>query len=85
MPGKRSSEILASLVAAALLKERKRAGLTQEALAARAGISWTYIHMIERGQREPSFGVIEHLSDALGLRDPRRLFAGKLSKKGKPS
>jgi len=43
-----------TLTFAALLKRHRRAaGLSQEALAARAGYSAVYVGMVERGQRRP--------------------------------
>jgi len=50
-----------------LKRYRLAAGLTQEALAARAGYSVVYIGMIERGQRAPQPSTAALLTDALGL------------------
>lgn len=46
---------------------RKRAGLTQEELAERAGIDRTYLSEIERGQANPTYQVLVRLSEALGV------------------
>jgi transcriptional regulator with XRE-family HTH domain len=46
-------------------QRRKAAGLSQEALADRAGLHRTYISLLERGLRMPSLGVIEKLAAAL--------------------
>ena len=44
---------------------RKRAGLSQEALAHEIGIDRTYISGIERGVRNPSLDVIVKLAERL--------------------
>lgn len=54
-----------------LFKERLRemregAGLTQEQLAERAGLSVHTLRTYEYGQRLPGYGVVLHLSKALG-------------------
>ena len=46
---------------------RKAAGLSQELLAEKAGISVDFISMIERGKRSPSIETIEKLSKALHI------------------
>jgi predicted ATPase/class 3 adenylate cyclase/DNA-binding XRE family transcriptional regulator len=52
----------------ALLKRyRRAAGLTQEALAARAGYSPGYLSMLERGERVPTTATVELLAAALGV------------------
>jgi tetratricopeptide (TPR) repeat protein/transcriptional regulator with XRE-family HTH domain len=48
-----------------LKRLRRRAGLTQEALAGRAGFSTTYVGMLERGERLPLQSTIEVLARAL--------------------
>jgi transcriptional regulator with XRE-family HTH domain len=53
---------------------RLQAGLSQEALADRAGLHRTYVGSVERGQRNVSLDNIHALADALGVR-PRDLFA----------
>jgi transcriptional regulator with XRE-family HTH domain len=53
---------------------RDRAGLSQEELAERADLHWTYVSDVERGRRGPSLDVIGRV--ALGLRiSPSELFA----------
>jgi len=52
----------------ALLKRfRRAAGLTQEALAARAGYSAVYVSMLERGRRLPLPATVQLLATALDL------------------
>jgi transcriptional regulator with XRE-family HTH domain len=53
---------------------RKDKGLSQEALAERAGLHWTYVSGVERGLRTPGLDVIGRLATALGL-SPAELFA----------
>lgn len=61
-----------------LLKaHRIRMGMTQEALAERAGISTDMVSKIEGGSSGARFGVIEKLAAALGI-DPAELFTSEL-------
>ena len=53
---------------------RTAAGLSQEALADRAGLHRTYISSIERGERNVSIENIFALAKALAV-DPRELLA----------
>ena len=46
---------------------RTRAGLSQEGLAERAELHWTYVGGIERGERNPSLINITYLARALGV------------------
>jgi transcriptional regulator with XRE-family HTH domain len=52
---------------------RERAALSQEALAAKAGIHRTYMGGVERGERNVSLKNIIRLAAALGVH-PRDLF-----------
>lgn len=56
---------------------RVRAGLTQEALAERAGISTDMISKIEGGNSGARFGVIAQIAEALEV-DPAELFTPNL-------
>lgn len=51
---------------------RADAGLTQEALAHAAGLHWTYVGQIERGERNPTFLNVLKLARGLGA-EPARL------------
>lgn len=54
--------------AVTLLREaRARAGLTQRALARRAGTAQSVVARIERGQTSPSWGTLEKLLTAAGF------------------
>ncbi|MBK9519776.1 MAG: helix-turn-helix transcriptional regulator [Anaeromyxobacter sp.] len=50
-----------------LRTERLRKKLSQEALAHKAGLSVSYISMLERGQRTPPLDTLEILAKALGV------------------
>ncbi|HUQ98802.1 MAG TPA: helix-turn-helix transcriptional regulator [Gemmatimonadaceae bacterium] len=47
--------------------------LSQEALAERARLHWTYVSAVERGQRTPGLDVIGRLAGALRM-SPAELF-----------
>ena len=53
---------------------RKDAGLSQEDLAEKAGISAYYAGEIERGQASPSLNTIRDIAQALGIQ-PKELFS----------
>ncbi len=55
-------------VAATLREARRRAGLTQNALADRAGTSQATISAYERGIKQPSLTTFERLLAAAGAR-----------------
>lgn len=48
---------------------REAAGMTQESLAHAAGLHWTYVGQIERGERNPTYKNLLKL--ARGLRAER--------------
>lgn len=58
---------LSEKFAANLKSERLRRKLSQETLAGKAGLSVSYISMLERGQRTPPLDTLESLSKALGV------------------
>lgn len=74
--------------AGALLRQaRKRAGLSQVDLAARAGVTQSVISAYESGQRQPSLPTLARLVDAagfeltLGLRRPPRRLSGPVGRR----
>ncbi len=54
--------------AAALRSQRTRAGLTQSALAARAGTSQATVAAYETGAKQPSLATLSRLLGVLGAR-----------------
>jgi transcriptional regulator with XRE-family HTH domain len=50
-----------------LKSERLRRKLPQEVLARKAGLSVSYISMLERGQRSPPLDTLEALAKALAV------------------
>lgn len=56
---------LAEVFAVNLKKHRTKLHLSQEALAAKAGICVSYVSMLERGQRSPPLDTLEKLAGAL--------------------
>ena len=57
---------LARQFGAVVRRLRDAAGVSQEALAADAGLHRTYISMLERGVRMPSILVAQQVAKALG-------------------
>jgi len=53
--------------AKALRISRAARGVSQKELAAKAGVSASYVSLIEGGKREPTFKSLRNLSDALGV------------------
>jgi transcriptional regulator with XRE-family HTH domain len=69
---KMASGVVRKFFAANLRRERKMRGLSQEALAALAGLHRTYVGSVERGERNISLENIERLARALKI-DPADL------------
>lgn len=59
----------------AVRKKRHLLGLSQEVLAERADLHWTYIGGIERGERNVGLLNLVKIARALGL-TPARLLSG---------
>ena len=47
---------------------REKLGLTQEQLAEKAGLHWTFISGVERGVRNISIVKLHQIADSLGVR-----------------
>ena len=69
------------LVSANVREQRKRAGLTQEALAAASHLHRTELSLIERGERDPRVSTLVRLAHALEI-DPCELLGGGPSTPG---
>ena len=63
----RPETVARKLFAANLWRERKARGLSQRALAQRAGLDRTYVGSVERGERNVSIDNVERLAEALGI------------------
>lgn len=57
---------LADFFGSAIRRHRELLRLSQEELAARAGIDRTYISGVERGVRNPTLEVMQRIARALG-------------------
>lgn len=68
----------------ALRALRQRRGLSQEALAAEAGMNRTYISDLERGQYSPSLTAIAALAAALGVKPHELVKAAETTPEGPP-
>ncbi len=62
--------------AARIREERKRQGLSQEALAEKTGLHRTYIGSVERGERNVSIDNIERIAKALDVKAADLLIGG---------
>lgn len=63
------------IVGGTIRRLRKAAGLSQEALAERAGLALRYVSGVERGEENPSLRSLVALAEALDIH-PARLFDG---------
>lgn len=63
----RSNQPLVAAFADALRDARQQAGLTQEELAFRAGVSARFISFLETGKRQPSLSALAAVSTGLGI------------------
>ena len=58
------------------VRSRRHAlGLTQEQIAERSGLHWTYVGQVERGERNLSLTNLLRIADSLDA-DPGELVAG---------
>ena len=61
------------IVATKVKRLRERRGLTQEALAEKAGISRTYLARLETARHDPTLSMLEKLAKALRVKVGRLL------------
>jgi CheY-like chemotaxis protein len=72
--------MLKLLLGNAIKEQRNALGISQEELAARAGLHRTYVSEVERGERNPSITSIEKLAQALEVS-----FTSLFDRTGRPS
>lgn len=61
------SKLALQLLAEQIKKRRKALGLSQEKLAEKCGFDRTYISLLERSERNPSYLNLKKLSNGLGV------------------
>lgn len=59
---------------------RDAAGLTQEALAERADLHWTYVSLVERGRRNITAEALVRVAEGLGVAGWKLLREAETSK-----
>jgi transcriptional regulator with XRE-family HTH domain len=74
---------LAKVVSQNLLVVRTRRKLSQQTVADKAGLSVSYISMLERGVRVPPLETLEAVAKALGV-PPLNLFQTGAIKRSRP-
>lgn len=57
-----------------IAERRRKASLSQEALAARCNLHPTYISQLERGMKSPTIRVLRAIAETLGMR-PSKILA----------
>ena len=72
---------LVSVFAANVRRRRIDLGLSQEALAERAGVHRTYVGMLERGEKNVTIYNIERIADALEVEPASLLHRGREARK----
>lgn len=55
------------IVARNIRRLRTERGLSQEELAAQAGLNRNYVGMIERGENSPTVDTLDRIAEALGV------------------
>lgn len=68
--GKKDAELVA--LGRRVFELREAASMTQEALAHAAGLHWTYIGQVERGERNLTYKNVLKLARGLGV-EPAKL------------
>ena len=67
MPGRTKFNRLLKSAGTRIKQMRRAKGLSQEELADLAGCHRTYVGMLERGEGNPSLGVLSNIAEALGV------------------
>jgi transcriptional regulator with XRE-family HTH domain len=75
---------LAKIVAQNILGVRTRRKLSQQTVADKAGLSVSYISMLERGMRVPPLETLETIARALGVPPLHLLQAGAGNRPARP-
>lgn len=85
MPSRRHAEVL-GCIAANVRRLREKKGLTQEALAAAAGLDLSYEQRVERAATNLSIAVLVTLAEALDVPPARLLRAARMPRivRGRP-
>lgn len=73
----RDTALARELVATNIRRQRKRAGLSQEALASASRLHRTELSLLERGERDPRVSTLVRLARALDV-EPCTLLGGVL-------
>lgn len=68
-----SEQSIGMLLGEALRARREASGLSLRAAAERAGMSPAHLSEVERGLKEPSFGALARIADAMGV-EPGEVF-----------
>ncbi len=58
---------MAKILGENVRKVRRERGMTLESLAIEAGLAYSYMGGIERGQRNPTLAVVERIAGALNI------------------
>lgn len=65
---------MAEILGINVRRVRLERGMTLESLAMEAGLAYSYVGGIERGQRNPTLAVVERIANVLNI-DPITLLA----------
>ena len=60
-----------------LREKREKLGMSQEEIAARAGVDRTYVSILERGLKSPTLETLEKICEALGTLPERVIEAAR--------
>lgn len=77
-----STATVRSMLGNEIRKAREVAGISQEALAFRAGVHRTYVSLLERNKKSPTLDTLFRLCDALGIKASTLLARVEKSRRG---